>query len=80
MTNFEKIKNSLCSTINSMTEEQLFEFISDYEDNNRIFPDGATFSCNKCRKTYGDCGTHTLAPATYKRCQERFYDYCKKES
>jgi len=32
MTNLERIKTTLCNIINSMSEEELFEFLSDYDE------------------------------------------------
>lgn len=32
MTNLEKMKTAICSAISSMSEETLFEFISEYDD------------------------------------------------
>ena len=76
MTNIEKIKTTLCSTINAMSEEELFEFISDYEEDGSYFPKNALFSCDKCHNIYGDCGSHTSNVVNYKTCKNRFIDYC----
>lgn len=79
MTNLEKIKTILCNTINSMSEEELFEFISDYEDDEKHFPKDALFSCTQCHKTYGDCENHISDSVNYQTCQNRFSIYCRAE-
>ena len=74
MTNFEKTKAALCAAINSMTEETLLEFISDYEnDSEPYFPSEILFTCQKCRNMYGHCG----GSVEYQVCQSRFHEYCK---
>lgn len=80
MTNFEKIKTTLCNTISSMSEEELFEFISDYdEDGETYFPSGSLFTCHKCRELYGDCEAHTSDSINYQTCKNRFHNYCLVE-
>lgn len=79
MTNLEKIKTTLCNTINSMSEEELFEFISEYDEDETYFPSGTLFTCHKCRKLYGDCETHVSDSINYQTCKNRFNHYCRVE-
>ena len=80
MTNFEKIKSTISNSINSMTEDTLFEFISEYdEDEDTYFPIGSLFTCTKCHELYGDCEAHNSDSANYQMCKNRFSNYCKLE-
>lgn len=79
MTNFERIKEILCSTITSMTEDQLFEFISMYKDEKNFFPEEALFTCEKCHQEYGECEGNSLSTENYQTCKKRFEIYCGAE-
>ena len=80
MTNLEKIKTTLCNSINSMSEEELFEFLSEYdEDDDGHFPDEILFTCHKCRAKYGDCEAHFSDSINYQTCKNRFSNYCRIE-
>ncbi len=80
MTNLEKIKTTLCNTINSMSEEELFEFISDYDGcEDPYFPIEVLFTCEKCRELYGDCEAHVSGSVNYQTCIDRFNNYCRAE-
>ena len=80
MTNLEKIKSVLYESINSMSEEVLFEFLSDYEEGSEpYFPSEILFTCLKCRDMYGKCEAHFTGECNYQICQDRFKDYCKGE-
>lgn len=81
MTNLEKIKSTICNAINSMPEEVLFEFLSEYEeDEETYFPKGTLFTCKKCHKLYGVCETHASDSVNYQMCKSRFSNYCELES
>jgi len=80
MTNLERIKTTICNSIYSMTEDKLFEFISEYEeDEETYFPIGTLFTCSKCHELYGDCEAHYSDSAKYKTCKNRYHNYCKLE-
>lgn len=79
MTNLEKIKSTLCDTINSMTTETLFEFTSEYDDENSYFPKGTIFTCKNCHELYGDCEGYLSGFVNYQTCKNRFSDYCKRD-
>lgn len=80
MTNLDKIKTTLCEAINSMSEEVLFEFLSDYEEGSEpYFPDEILFTCKQCRSMYGDCEVQVSGSVHYETCQNRFKEYCKVE-
>ena len=83
MTNLERIKTTLCNTINSMSEEELFELLSGYEE--RIengetisFPKELIFTCSQCHQMYGDCEIKTHDSDEY-ICLHRFGMYCRAE-
>lgn len=83
MTNLEKIKTTLCNTINSMSEEELFEFLSDYDEiyehgNKLPFPEELLFTCSKCHQMYGDCKIKLHDSDEY-ICLPRFSTYCRTE-
>lgn len=80
MTNIEKIKSIICSTINSMSEEELFEFLSDYDaDEDGYFPNEILFTCKKCRHIYGKCNADVSDSLNYQICQNKFYNFCRAE-
>ena len=81
MTNLEKIKSTLCNSILSMSEETLFEFISEYdEDEETYFPKEILFTCSQCHKIYGNCiAQHNTDSIDYNVCKSRFNNYCKLE-
>ncbi len=80
MTNLQRIKSTLCSTINSMSEEKLFEFLFEYEENEEIyFPKGTLFACDNCHALYGDCEGHISDSVNYETCKSRFINYCNLE-
>lgn len=80
MTNLEKMKSAICNAINSMSEETLFEFISEYDDDEETyFPKGTIFTCNICHKLYGNCEANATGSVNYETCKNRFSNYCKLE-
>lgn len=79
MTNLENIKNILCETIKSMTTEELFEFLSEYDEDEAYFPKEALFPCKKCREIYGICDADIVGTVNYKMCVQRFCEYCQKD-
>ena len=79
MTKLERIKTVICNTINNMTEKELFEFISEYEDDRTYFPKDALFTCKRCHETYGDCEVHLTGSVNYQTCQNRFHVYSSAE-
>jgi len=83
MTNLERIKTTLCNIINSMSEEELFEFLSDYDEiyeygKKLPFSEELLFTCSKCHQMYGDCEIKTHDSDEY-ICLHRFGMYCRAE-
>jgi len=80
MTNLERIKTTLCNTINSMSEDTLFEFLSEYEDDEETyFPKGTIFKCTNCHELYGDCEVNIDGEVNYQTCKNRFHVYSSAE-
>ena len=81
MKNIEKIKSIICNSILSMSEEKLFEFISEYEeDEETYFLKKELFTCSKCHDLYGDCTAHKIGTVDYDVCKDRFSIYCNSDS
>ena len=79
MTNLERLKEILCNAISSMTEDELFEFISVYRDEKTFFPEEALFTCEKCKQEYGECEANSLGAINHQTCKKRFKTYCAAE-
>ena len=76
MKNIDFIKQTLVNTILNMSEDTLFEFLSDYEDENSYFPPDILFNCKMCHTKYGDCQVHISGDVDYNTCKERFHKHC----
>lgn len=80
MTNLEKMKEILCNTINAMSPETLFDFISEYDEEDSYFSNKHLLTCRKCHALYGDCDGFLSEEADEEQCKSRFLDYCSKQS
>ena len=73
MTNFEAMKAKIIETIDTMDEEELYEFVDNTDID--IWMEGV-FSCGICEEEYGDC---TNCRGT-EECERRYKDWCSKEN
>ena len=81
MTNLEKIKIALCNSISAMSEDTLFEFLSEYdEDGTAYFSEDALFTCKQCCELYGKCEAYSSDSINYDSCKSRFHTYCNSNS
>ena len=81
VTNLEKIKIALCNSISAMSEDVLFEFLSEYdEDGTTYFSREALFTCKQCCELYGKCEAYNSDLVNYDICKSRFHTYCNSKS
>lgn len=74
MNNFEAMKEEICDFINQLSEEELYDFISDQEGNEYEFE--TVLTCQRCKERYGKCSENDK----YEECVSRFQRYCNEDA